>query len=261
MQRARPDVLVVARRVGRARRADRRRQGSLHWIRLRGRAVPRRGYCMVSPSAGGVPDLLAWMAERGRARPARRPGRRWRRPAAIVRSWPRCAFAIELDATEVFLGGQARHVPFGEVLAVPEVADARNTSPAASSGPVGRERRGPCPGTLGPVLGHAVPGAAATAVGGHDADRRGARRAWSHEAMRPRPAPDRRRRRGDPRRAAGRHPHRRLHPRARRPVRHPGAGRPRRRGHQGADRGPLAGVHPTASRTPRCGTGRSPRSR
>ena len=32
-------------------------------------------------------------------------------------------FAIELDATEVFLGGQARHVPFGHVLPVPDVAD------------------------------------------------------------------------------------------------------------------------------------------
>ena len=32
-------------------------------------------------------------------------------------------FALEFDATEVFLGGQARHVPFGEVLPVPLAAE------------------------------------------------------------------------------------------------------------------------------------------
>ena len=41
------------------------RQLGLHWSRIYDVVPCRRGFCMVSPSAGGVPDLLAWMAERG----------------------------------------------------------------------------------------------------------------------------------------------------------------------------------------------------
>lgn len=97
------------------------RQASLHWSTAYDVVPCRRGHCMVSPSAGGVPDLLAWMAEHGHVPEpiADDPTN----PLAMVQSYMTAlrAFAAELDATEVFEGGQARHVPFGEVLTVPQV--------------------------------------------------------------------------------------------------------------------------------------------
>ncbi|MFT3855077.1 MAG: CoA transferase [Ilumatobacteraceae bacterium] len=55
------------------------RQMALHWSRIYDVVPCKRGFCMVSPSAGGVPDLLAWMAS---ARPRARAGRRHRHPCA-----------------------------------------------------------------------------------------------------------------------------------------------------------------------------------
>jgi crotonobetainyl-CoA:carnitine CoA-transferase CaiB-like acyl-CoA transferase len=96
------------------------RQASLHWSRAYEVVPCARGFCMVSPSAGGVPDLLAWMAARGHP-PI--PPDDATDPVAVIESLMTALreFAVELDATDVFEGGQARHVPFGEVLTVPEV--------------------------------------------------------------------------------------------------------------------------------------------
>src|SRR5690606_11834612 len=69
----------------------------------------------------GVPDLIAWMRERGLLGdlPADAP-----LDLAVI---PRLMaglheLALGYDATDLFEGGQARHVPFGEVLTVPQVA-------------------------------------------------------------------------------------------------------------------------------------------
>ncbi|MPY94702.1 MAG: hypothetical protein GEV08_17055 [Acidimicrobiia bacterium] len=98
------------------------RQGSLHWVKAYEVVECARGWCMVSPSAGGVPELIAWMQEHGLLTdlPADTPG-----DLALI---PRLMealheFALGSDATELFEGGQARHVPFGEVLTVPQVAE------------------------------------------------------------------------------------------------------------------------------------------
>ncbi len=97
------------------------RQLGLHWSRVYDVVPCKRGFCMVSPSAGGVPDLLAWMAEHGFV------------PEPVDLTDIRAlgnslmgalrGFALQLDATEVFDGGQARHVPFGEVLTIPQVSE------------------------------------------------------------------------------------------------------------------------------------------
>ena len=79
---------------------------------------------MVSPSASGVPELIAWMADRGHAPALPDDPREMASPAAVASFMAALRdFALELDATEVFLGGQARHVPFGEVLPVPLAAE------------------------------------------------------------------------------------------------------------------------------------------
>lgn len=96
------------------------RQASVHWSRAYEVVPCSRGFCMVSPSAGGVPDLVTWMAERGH--PPELPDDLTDARAVIAAFMVALrAFALELDATEVFQGGQARHVPFGEVLTVAEV--------------------------------------------------------------------------------------------------------------------------------------------
>ena len=41
------------------------RQGSLHWVRAYEVVPCKTGYVMISPSAGGVPELFRWMAEEG----------------------------------------------------------------------------------------------------------------------------------------------------------------------------------------------------
>jgi crotonobetainyl-CoA:carnitine CoA-transferase CaiB-like acyl-CoA transferase len=98
------------------------RQGSLHWIRAYVVFPCKRGYCMVSPSANGVPELLAWMREEGFGLDIPEEFT----PAEAIALIPRmmsalAEFALSKDATELFEGGQARHVPFGEVLTVPQV--------------------------------------------------------------------------------------------------------------------------------------------
>ena len=98
------------------------RQASLHWIRAYEVVRCARGHCMVSPTAGGVPKLLEWMAERGHAPVLPEPvasGPDVARLVALMESLRR--FGASMDATELFEGGQARHVPFGEVYTVPQV--------------------------------------------------------------------------------------------------------------------------------------------
>lgn len=97
------------------------RQLGLHWSRIYDVVPCKRGFCMVSPSAGGVPDLLAWMAEYGHVpEPCDMTDIR-----ALGNSLMGAlrAFCLELDATEIFDGGQARHVPFGEVLTIAQVSE------------------------------------------------------------------------------------------------------------------------------------------
>jgi crotonobetainyl-CoA:carnitine CoA-transferase CaiB-like acyl-CoA transferase len=99
------------------------RQGSLHWIRAYVVFPCRRGYCMVSPSANGVPELLAWMRSEGFGLDIPEEFT----PAEAIALIPKmmsalAELALSMDATELFHGGQARHVPFGEVLTVPQVA-------------------------------------------------------------------------------------------------------------------------------------------
>jgi crotonobetainyl-CoA:carnitine CoA-transferase CaiB-like acyl-CoA transferase len=95
------------------------RQGSLHWVRAYEVMNCRRGACMVSPSAGGVFDLLAYLHQRGfgldlPARPD--PGVFLARIDEYMAALKE--LAATMDATELFEQGQSLHVPFGEVLTV-----------------------------------------------------------------------------------------------------------------------------------------------
>ncbi len=149
------------------------RQGSLHWVRAYEVVPCARGYCMVSPSAGGVPELIAWMTERGHPPDLPDDPAAMSTPAAIASFMAALReFAVELDATEVFLGGQARHVPFGHVLPVPDVAECpqhlargffRRVEGAADDvrvpGPLARFSDTPCPAPLPPPPGALTPSA------------------------------------------------------------------------------------------------------
>lgn len=95
------------------------RQASLHWIRGYEVVPCARGACMVSPSAGGVPDLLAWMRSEGFATeiPLEATAAEWLTLIPAVMAEIR-RFALTKDATELYERGQALHVPFGEALTV-----------------------------------------------------------------------------------------------------------------------------------------------
>ena len=126
------------------------RQGSLNWIRAYEVVPCARGHCMVSPSASGVPALIAWMADRGHAPVLPDDPREMASPAAVASFMAALRdFALEFDATEVFLGGQARHVPFGEVLPVPLAAECPQHLARGFFRPVaGAEDRVEVPGPL-----------------------------------------------------------------------------------------------------------------
>ena len=98
------------------------RQGSLHWIRGFEVVECARGYCMVSPSAGGVPKLVAWMSECGHAPVLPEPTEVPDLGTLAALMTALHGFAGSMDATDLFRGGQSRHVPFGEVYTIPEVA-------------------------------------------------------------------------------------------------------------------------------------------
>ena len=100
------------------------RQASLHWIRAYEVVACARGHCMVSPSAGGVPRLIEWMIEKGHAPvlpPPVESGADAARLAALMSALH--GLAKDMDATDLFHGGQDRHVPFGEVYTIPQVAE------------------------------------------------------------------------------------------------------------------------------------------
>jgi len=100
------------------------RQRSLHWVRAFEVVPCRRGACMVSPAAGGLIDLIAWLKERGQAQdvPAEPDeGALLALVAPLMDSLR--AVALESDATDLFLAGQSLHVPFGESYNVTQVAE------------------------------------------------------------------------------------------------------------------------------------------
>ena len=84
------------------------RQGSLHWIRAYVVVPCRRGYCMVSPSANGVPELLAWMRSEGFGLDIPETYTPVEAIALIPKMMAALAdFGSTKDATELFEGGQA----------------------------------------------------------------------------------------------------------------------------------------------------------
>ena len=145
------------------------RQRSLHWIRAYETVACRRGHCMVSPAAGGLISLIAWLHEGGfatdvPAQPAAgqlvtiiEPLMTALRQAALVH-----------DAEELFLTGQSMHVPFGEAYSVAQVAACEQHAargyfraveghePMRLPGPLGRFGRSPV-GPPTPPPAHAVP--------------------------------------------------------------------------------------------------------
>lgn len=142
------------------------RQASLHWIRAYEVAECARGHCMVSPSAGGVPQLIEWITRMGHAPvlpPPVATGADAARLAALMSALH--GFAKDMDATDLFHGGQERHVPFGEVYTIPQVADCvqheardffRQVADAAPGvrmpGPMAHFSLTPCPPASSPPL-------------------------------------------------------------------------------------------------------------
>ncbi|MCP5025786.1 MAG: CoA transferase [Actinomycetia bacterium] len=133
------------------------RQRSLHWIRAFEVVPCERGHLMISPAAGGLLDLIAWLKERGFASdiPAEPTPDELVGLIEPMMSVLREA-ARAHDATELFEVGQSLHVPFGEAYAIPQVADcvqhqARGffrpveggADPIRLPGPLGRFERTP----------------------------------------------------------------------------------------------------------------------
>ena len=100
------------------------RQASVHWIRAYEVVPCARGACMVSPSAGGVPDLLRWMKSEGFAAdiPAEATPAEWLTLIPAVMAEIR-AFALTKDATELYERGQELHVPFGEARTIAQATE------------------------------------------------------------------------------------------------------------------------------------------
>ncbi len=99
------------------------RQGSLHWTRAY-RVVPaRRGWEMVTlaPNAAG---MLAWMVEEGFAPGIELAGRPFEELIGNLDMVMDtiAAFAGTMDAGPLFQAAQERHIAFGEVQTVPQVA-------------------------------------------------------------------------------------------------------------------------------------------
>lgn len=139
------------------------RQRSLHWIRAFEVVPCQRGHLMISPAAGGLLDLIAWLKERGFASeiPAEpTPDELVGLIEPMMTALREAALAH--DATELFEAGQSLHVPFGEAYAVPQVAEcvqhrargffrpiAGAPDPIRLPGPLGRFERTPA-ATPGP---------------------------------------------------------------------------------------------------------------
>lgn len=164
------------------------RQGSLHWIRAYEVVECARGYCMVSPSAGGVPKLLAWMGECGHAPvlPEPTPAPDVETLAALMTALH--GFAGSMDATDLFRGGQSRHVPFGEVYTIPEVASCPQHVDRGFFRTVDGANRLRIPGPLARFSDTPCPPAAAPPTGPAKADT--VRSRWTASAAAPAPAPN-----------------------------------------------------------------------
>ena len=99
------------------------RQRSLHWVRAFEVVPCKRGACMVSPAAGGLVDLIAWLKARGHAQEVPDDPEVGELLSLIQPMMDALkAAALETDATELFEAGQSLHVPFGESYTVPQVA-------------------------------------------------------------------------------------------------------------------------------------------
>ena len=99
------------------------RQRSLHWVRAFEVVPCRRGACMVSPAAGGLLGLIAWLKARGHATevPDEPEANQLLMLIPPLMEALR-AVALESDATELFEAGQSLHVPFGEAYSIEQVA-------------------------------------------------------------------------------------------------------------------------------------------
>ena len=100
------------------------RQGSRHWTGLYEVVSARTGACMVTPTPHAGP-LYEWMAEEGDAEGA---GLAALAPDEAIAAIPRAmaaikAFARTKDAGELFHEAQRRHVAFGEVQTVAQMAE------------------------------------------------------------------------------------------------------------------------------------------
>ncbi|MGE0730514.1 MAG: CoA transferase [Acidimicrobiia bacterium] len=147
------------------------RQGSLHWVRGYEVMNCARGACMVSPTAGGVFDLITYLQAEGFGTdlpavptPTEMLARVEQYMAALRQ------LAATKDATELFEKGQAMHVPFGEVLTVAQVVRNAQLTARGFFRPVpGADERLRIPGPMArfsrtPLRSPAPPPGAATEV-------------------------------------------------------------------------------------------------
>ena len=134
------------------------RQGSLHWLGAYVVANARTGACNVAPTPQGAP-LFAWMAEEGdpegAALAAMAPEESFAQMPRVMNAIRR--FAATKDSGELFHEAQRRHVAFGEVQTVAQVAanpqyQHRGTFRAVDGfpsarlpGPIARFSATPCP--------------------------------------------------------------------------------------------------------------------
>lgn len=100
------------------------RQGSLHWIGAYVVVPAKSGWLMITP-APNVPGLLQWMVDEGFEEVNALIGLPLEEVVADV---PRlmktvASFAATKDANSLFHAAQERHVSFGEVLSIAQVAE------------------------------------------------------------------------------------------------------------------------------------------
>lgn len=99
------------------------RQGSLHWIRAYKVVPARRGWVLITPAPNAV-GLLQWMLDEGvpeAAEVAAMPPEKMAGRVDFVMDAV-AAYAAQQDATELFQRAQDRHIAFGEVQTVAQVA-------------------------------------------------------------------------------------------------------------------------------------------
>jgi len=145
-----PDVLPLPQRA--------LRQGSLHWLGAYVVANARHGACNVAPTPQGGP-LFEWMAEEGDPEgadlAAMPPEESFAQMPRVMNAIRR--FAATKDSGELFHEAQRRHVAFGEVQTVAQVAEnpqyefrgtfraVEGFSAARLPGPFARFGGTPCP--------------------------------------------------------------------------------------------------------------------